>query len=727
MQVALDAPLRRLFDYRPPPHYAPGALQVGVRVRVPFGRQSLVGLVVGIAAGSELPEARIKAAEAILDVEPVLDPHTFELVRWAADYYHHPIGEAFAAALPAALRAGRPLHAQETRWQLLAEGAAALAAGPRLGSRQRALAAALAAHPSLGPAELEALGDGHRDALRSFAARGWVASFEAAPAAAPVAAASTAAGPQLTAAQDRAVRAIGAALGGYAPYLLHGVTGSGKTEVYLRVIEEVLARGLQALVLVPEIALTPQAVERFRRRFSVPLAVLHSGLSDVERLAMWRAARTGIAPVVIGTRSAIFVPLARPAIIIVDEEHDSSYKQQEGFRYSARDLAILRAQRIAIPVVLGSATPSLETLHHAETGRYRRLDLPERTGSAGVPKMAIVDLRQHEQRHGIATPCVLAIEQHLAAGGQVLLYLNRRGFAPTLFCPGCSWAAPCSECDARLTVHLRSHRLVCHHCGAQAPVPFACPRCATELRPVGQGTERIEDALDELFPGVAVVRIDRDTIQNRGEIEAALARVQSGEARILVGTQMLTKGHDFPDVTLVVVLNADQGLFGTDFRASERLAQSIVQVAGRAGRAARPGEVLVQTACPEHPLLVRLLAAGYDGFAKVALEERAAARWPPFSRLAVLRAEAAQRDRALAFLVAARDAAGAGRGTVRVLGPVTAAMERRAGRYRAQLLLESAQRGPLQQLLSDWLPRVVGLPEARRVRWSIDVDPLEVT
>ncbi|HUO80929.1 MAG TPA: primosomal protein N' [Steroidobacteraceae bacterium] len=728
LKVALDVPLPQLFDYRPPAGVEPGALTPGVRVEVPFGRRRLVGLLVELSAGSQLPAARLKAANAVLDTEPVLDAATFALVRWAADYYHHPLGEACAAALPAALRAGRPLVARETRWCHTEGGAAAIAEAPRLGPRQRALAAALAAHESLGAAELEPLGPGAAAALKAFLARGWVQSFEREPPEPATPAGPPAAGPVLTAAQAHAVREIGAALGGFAPFLLHGVTGSGKTEVYLRAIERVLERGQQALVLVPEIALTPQAVARFSGRFPVPLAVLHSALGDGERLAMWRAARSGAAPLVIGTRSAIFVPLARPGILIVDEEHDGSYKQQDGFRYSARDLALVRAQRLGVPVVLGSATPSLETLQQAGTGRYRRLDLPERTGSAGAPAMAIVDLRAHAERHGIATPCVLAIRRHLDAGGQVLLYLNRRGFAPTLFCPGCGWAAPCTQCDARLTVHLRAHRLVCHHCGASAPVPFACPRCATELRPVGQGTERIEDALDELFPGVAAVRIDRDTITSRGEIESALARVHAGAARILVGTQMLTKGHDFPEVSLVVVLNADQGLFGTDFRASERLAQSIVQVAGRAGRATRPGEVLIQSACPEHPLLTRLLAAGYDGFAEVALAERAAAAWPPFSRLAVLRAEAASREQALAFLTAARDAAGAAeRGPVRLLGPAPAAMERRAARYRAQLLLESASRGPLQRLLSLWLPRVAALPAARRVRWAIDVDPLEVS
>jgi len=726
LRIALDVPLRRLYDYLPPDGVAVAGLRPGVRVEVPFGPRTLIGVLVEVAAGSSLPTSRLRAARAVLDVEPALDPVTFDLVRWAADYYHHPPGEALAAALPILLRTGRSLLARETYWQWRADAATA-ATGTRLGARQKAVAIRLDAGP-LSASALAELGDGARAAMKGFAQKGWVESYEVEPDAAPPPRGDAAPGPVLTGAQAEAVAAIGAGLGTFAPFLLHGVTGSGKTEVYLRSIAEVLKRGEQALVLVPEIALTPQAVSRFAARFPVPLAVLHSGLTDSERLDMWRLARSGAAPIVIGTRSAVFVPLARPGIIVVDEEHDASYKQQEGFRYSARDLAVLRGQRHGIPVVLGSATPSLETLQQADVGRYRRLRLPERAGAAVTPRTAIVDLRLHEERQGIATPSVLAMQRHLAAGGQVLLYLNRRGYAPLLFCPTCSWAAPCSACDARMTVHMKRSRLICHHCGMQEPVPYACPQCGAELRPVGQGTERVEDALDEFFPGVPVVRIDRDTIQSRGEIEAALERVHSGEARILVGTQMLTKGHDFPDVTLVVVLNADQGLFGSDFRASERLAQSIVQVAGRAGRASRPGEVLVQTACPEHPLLTRLLREGYDGYASAALEERAAAGWPPFSRLALLRAEAASREAALGFLEAARArAAGPAGDSVRLLGPVAAAMERRAGRFRAQLLLESASRAALHRLLGSWLPELDLLPEARGVRWSIDVDPLETS
>jgi primosomal protein N' (replication factor Y) len=379
-------------------------------------------------------------------------------------------------------------------------------------------------------------------------------------------------------------------------------------------------------------------------------------------------------------------------------------------------------------VVLGSATPALETLANALDGRYRRLDLPDRAGGAGKPSIALVDLRANPTRQGLATPSAVAMGRHLAAGGQVLLYLNRRGFAPTLYCPGCAWVAPCAQCDARLTVHGRSQRLICHHCGASAPVPYACPVCASELLPMGQGTERVEETLATLFPDVESVRIDRDTVKSRGDIDLVLERVRSGQARILVGTQMLTKGHDFPDVTLVVVLNADQGLFGTDFRTAERLAQTIVQVAGRAGRASRPGEVLIQTSCPEHPLLRQLLEGGYEGFAAAALAERQAAHWPPYARLALLRAEAADAATALAFLDAARDAANAfALPGVRLLGPAPAAMERRAGRYRAQLLLEAGERSHLKRLLDRWVPALEDLPQARRVRWSLDVDPIEVT
>jgi primosomal protein N' (replication factor Y) len=687
-----------------------------------------MGVLVETRARSELPDARLKAALSVIDDEPVFDEPLLELLRWSADYYRHPPGEVIAAALPAALRAGAAMLETTERWTLTAAARTGqLPPLPGRANRLRELAEFLGGRGSADAAELVAFSPRWRDHARELEKRGWISRLRVAEQAPARGEVQTSKGLDPTPEQSLAIDAIAAARGAFAPFLLHGVTGSGKTEVYLRAIEAVVARGEQALVLVPEIALTPQLVARFAQRFDAPLAVLHSSLSDQERLRAWRAARSGTAPVVIGTRSAIFAPLARPGLIVVDEEHDPSYKQQEGFRYSARDLALVRAQRLGIPVVLGSATPSLESLARVRAGKATLLSLPNRTAGASQPALHLIDLRKHGETQGIATPTLFAIKRHLEAGGQVLLYLNRRGYAPSLFCPACGWVAPCPRCDARLTVHQRDQRLHCHHCGTEQRMPEICPSCGEAVKPVGQGTERIEETLARLFPDVPLARIDRDAVRRRGALEAALERVTSGEVKLLVGTQMLTKGHHFPDVSLVVVLNADQGLFGTDFRASERLAQTIVQVAGRAGRAERPGEVLVQTEYPEHPLLAQLVAGGYDAFATAALAERQQARWPPFARVAVLRAEAAQREAPTAFLDRARELAESmATSAVEVLGPAAAPMERRAGHYRAQLLLHAPTHSPLQRLFGQWLPAVEELPEARKVRWSLDVDPLEL-
>jgi primosomal protein N' (replication factor Y) len=724
----VDVPLRRLFDYRPPPGVDVARLQPGVRLWVPFGRRRVCGVLVELAAESGVPTAKLRAAVSVIDEAPVLDAPLLGLLRWSAEYYHHAPGEVIAASLPAPLRMGAAALEDEERWALSAAARAGeLPPLSERAGRLRDMVEALGKQSAAEPAVLAAVSPRWREHLRELEKRGWALRLRVATAPAPRPPVQASPGPEPTPAQRHAIEAIVEAADRHASFLLHGVTGSGKTEVYLRAIAEVVARGRQALVLVPEIALTPQLVARFAARFDAPLAVLHSSLTDQERLRAWRAARGGEAPVVIGTRSAIFAPLARPGLIVVDEEHDPSYKQQEGFRYSARDLALARAQRLAVPVVLGSATPSLESLERVQAGRAILLELPARTAGAQPPSVRLIDLRKHAATQGIATPTVLAIQRHLDAGGQVLLYLNRRGYAPTLFCPSCGWAAPCPRCDARLTVHQREGRVRCHHCGTEQRIPELCPTCGEAAKPVGQGTERIEETLAQLFPKAPLERIDRDAVRRRGALEAALERVTSGAVRLLVGTQMLTKGHHFPDVSLVVVLNADQGLFGTDFRASERLAQTIVQVSGRAGRAERPGEVLIQTEYPEHPLLAQLISGGYDAFAAAALEERRAARWPPFSRIAVVRAEAARREAPTEFLERAREiAATLAPAEVEVLGPATAPMERRAGMYRAQLLMQAPTHSPLQRLLARWLPAVEDLPEARKVRWSLDVDPLEL-
>jgi primosomal protein N' (replication factor Y) len=478
---------------------------------------------------------------------------------------------------------------------------------------------------------------------------------------------------------------------------------------------------------VPEIGLTPQLQERVARRFSVPVAALHSGLPDGERLRAWCAARDGSCGIVIGTRSAIFAPLARPGLLIVDEEHDASYKQQEGFRYSARDLAVWRARELGVPLVLGSATPSLESLENARTGRYTRLVLRDRAGPARPPAVQVVDLRAHPPVDGLAAPLRAAIRRHLDAGGQALIYLNRRGFAPTLLCPGCGGVVECDRCDARMVLHQARGVVTCHHCGSERPAPELCTACGTPLVPLGLGTERLEQALAAAFPGEPIERIDRDTTRRRGEMERKLSRVRRVEARLLMGTQMLTKGHDFPRVTLVGIVDADQGLFGTDFRSAERLAQCFVQVAGRAGRADRPGEVYLQTLFPDHPLLRVLLAEGYGAFAELALAERRDAAWPPYSSLALLRAESHRQPAVSRFLEAAADLARrqapAG---VAVLGPAAAPMERRSGRYRGQLLVQAARRGVLQGFLPGWRGLLGTLPELKQVRMSLDVDPVDL-
>ena len=738
-RVALDTPLKRLFDYLEPSSGLFAApVAPGMRVRVPFGRQQLVGIVMEVATSTDVPLEKLKPILEVLDGAPVLDASALALLQWAADYYHHPIGEVLSTALPKAMRSGATAEAREEQWSVTAEGIAGHAVGePRRAPKQRELlgylVAAVDTATRLGVAggvsatTLDGAFPKWRETARALVERGWVTSAEVSLNGGESRFGVRVQGPELRDEQRVAVDAVGEALGRFGAFVLHGVTGSGKTEVYLRLVERVLQQGRRALVLVPEIGLTPQLVGRFRDRFDTPMAVLHSALTDNERLAAWRDSFSGYARVILGTRSAVFAPVPDLGIVIVDEEHDASFKQHEGgFRYSARDLAVVRAQRADVPILLGSATPALESLQNVASGRYVRLSMPHRAAKAEPPRMALVDLRANAEQSGISMPAIQAMQRHLGEDGQVLVFLNRRGYAPTLLCTACGWVAPCQECDARLTVHMSANRLRCHHCGYDTKLPERCPICGFAVKPVGQGTERIEEALAGFFPGVTLARLDRDVVRRRGDMEEVVRRMSSGEARILVGTQMVTKGHDFPNVTLVVVLNADQGLFSSDFRAPERLAQTIVQVAGRAGRGTRPGEVLIQTEFPGHPLLLSLLSEGYDGFARTALEERQQASWPPFSRLAAVRDSAKTAEHALEFLTEARKLAGKVPRGVKLLGPVPAAMSKKAGRYHAQLLVEGTDRASLHHFLQAWLPAVEQLPSVRRVRWALDVDPIEL-
>jgi primosomal protein N' (replication factor Y) len=723
LQIAVPSPLHRRFDYLPPLDVDVTVLQPGIRLRIPFGRRTTIGVLLAVSNESAIDARKLKRSLEVLDDSPVISSDILDMVQWASDYYHYPVGEAFTAAMPALLRRGQqPAGTETTGWQLSVAGSAIDTATLSHAARQAQVIALLRAHPQGLPRSAI---DVPASVLRTLADKGWIENCNLRHSGGDqtvLASAHT-----LNPDQQQAVDTIRARLDGFTPFLLAGVTGSGKTEVYLELIATTLARQQQALLLVPEIGLTPQLLARFQRRFQVPLALLHSGLSDHERFTAWQQARRGEAPIIIGTRSAIFTPMARPGLIVVDEEHDASLKQQDGFRYSARDLAVWRARRLDIPVLLGSATPSLESLLNVEQGRYTQLELPERTGVAQQPAFHLLDVRKQPLQDGLSAPLLQRIRKHLDAGNQVLLFLNRRGYAPTLMCYDCDWVAECQRCDARMTWHQHDQRLHCHHCGSQRAVDSICPAChGSELHPQGQGTERVEQALREHFPDIRQVRIDRDTTRRKGELDRLLEQARNGEGRLLLGTQMLAKGHHFPNVTLVGILDADHGLFSTDFRASERMAQLIVQVAGRAGRHERPGEVIIQTCHPDHPLLQLLVKQGYPAFARAALAERRAAQMPPMSSMALLRAEASAADTAMDFLASvAKRIQAAGVRSVEVWGPVPATMERRAGRYRAQLMLQSGQRGELQRLLSGLVRQLETAKEARRVRWSVDVDPAD--
>ena len=730
LRVAVAAPVYSIFDYLPPVGCDLSQLHCGVRVRVPFGRGERCGVLLQVASESPLQSNRLKRVLEILDDQALFSAEDIALLRWAADYYRYPPGEVFASALPARLRKGtKDKRGACSGWRLTPPGGAVDPDELNRAPRQAELMKLLSHSPEGMTQQDIVLNCGScTSVLRKLEQRGWLEQIEirAGNDAHPVS--ITEAAPDLNEDQRKAVDKVVAGLAGFGVFLLDGVTGSGKTEVYLELVKKVGAQGGQSLVLVPEIGLTPQLLQRFQRRLQLSISVLHSSLAEGEREQAWQRARLGVSRVVIGTRSSVFVPMPDLRLILVDEEHDLSFKQQDGFRYSARDVAVFRALRCKCPVVLGSATPSLESLKNALDGRYLHLRLPARAGGATPPKIELLDIRSAQLEAGVSPVLMSLLETELGAGNQVLLFLNRRGYAPILTCHDCGWLAQCERCDARMTVHLSDNQLSCHHCGAQYPMRRCCPECGGEaLRTLGQGTERLEEMLKMRYPHVGMVRIDRDATRRKGSLERLLKEIKEGKHALLLGTQMLAKGHHFPQVTLVGILDLDQALFGADFRAAERMAQLIVQVAGRAGRAVKPGRVLIQTRHPDHPLLQTLLGSSYADFASESLRERRLALLPPYSFQALLRAEANQKEAALKFLEECVELGGTMNAAgVESWGPVSAPMEKRAGRYRFQLLLQSDKRSVLQGFLAEWVPRIAILRSARWVRWSVDVDPQEI-
>jgi len=722
LHVALDLPLPRVFDYSCDDA---SEADIGMRVLVPFGNKHAVGVIVGIGASSTVDAGKLKAALRIMRETPALGRDWLDLAQFCSGYYHRPLGEVIFNGLPRHLRKAGPvpLPRQTGAYRLSASGREALARLPSRAKVKRALLQALM-QSDCTEQILLALSPSAKKNLAELVVAGWIEPVR------------TPANPgsgrfveklALNGEQQRALQQIEAAGSGYGVFLLHGITGSGKTEIYLRLIASALAAGRQALVLVPEINLTPRLTQEFSERFpDAPLVSLHSGLADGERTRHWLQAQSGAAAIVLGTRLAVFVALPRLGLIVVDEEQDASFKQQDGLRYSARDVAIFRARQAGVPIVLGSATPALETYAHALSGRYQLLRLSERAVPlAQLPLVRSVDMRKQKLEDGLAPPLIEALAGRLARGEQSLVFLNRRGYAPVLMCPACDWVSGCRRCSTRMVLHLADRQLRCHHCGASTSIPRHCPNCGNaDIHPFGRGTQRLEATLAARFPQARILRVDRDSTRNKGSFSRMLGEIQSGRADILVGTQILAKGHDFPNLTLVAVLNADSALYSADYRAPERLFAQLVQVSGRAGRADRPGEVLIQTQYPRHPLYLALAQHDYPGYARTLLTEREQAGFPPFVFEAVLRAEAERLDTALEFLRAAAKLAGPPPAGLMLFDPVPMSVTRLAERERAQLLVQSESRKALQTHLAAWSAKLYALPQ-RAVRWHLDVDPLE--
>ena len=726
VRVALAVPLPRFFDYLYPPDLTP---IVGGRVLVPFGSQKRVGIVVDLPASSDVAKEKLKPIIDVLDAESLFNSTTWDWLAWSANYYRAALGDVLFQALPVKLRNGESaVKNDRTFWRITDLGKQALESGElkRAKKQIEALNLLLTQDLEKGNNEISSAmwsalkgKDYVEEIIVPTEQKSWQQALGDNP---------------LVNLDNRFILNKQQALAfsqllfqeGFNVWLLEGVTGSGKTEIYLQYIEEVLKKGKQVLVLVPEIGLTPQTVRRFQARFNVEIDVLHSNLNDTQRLNVWERARTGQSAIVIGTRSALFTQFSDLGLIILDEEHDGSFKQQDGWRYHARDLGIVLAQKLNIPILLGSATPSLESVNNVQNGKYHHLVLSKRAGNATALRQFVIDLKHQRIQNGLSEPLLQRMQEHLEKGNQVLLFLNRRGFAPVLLCHECGWIDECHHCEKPYTYHQHQRVLRCHHCGAQKTVPMQCGHCgSTHLVTTGLGTEQLEETLKARFPQYNIARIDRDSTARKGKLEGYLEDIQQGKSQILIGTQMLAKGHHFPNVTLVALVNVDNALFSLDFRAEERLAQLYVQVAGRSGRAEKQGEVVLQTHYPDHPLLTTLLEKGYQAFAEETLKLRHNMGLPPFSFQALFKAQCRHSEEAenalsqLASFFYEQKIEG-----LQVLGPIPAPFSKKAGQYRWQLLLQHASRKQLQAALSRYSPELI---KSSQVRLILDVDPLDLS
>ena len=726
LKIALPVPLRRCFDYIVNDNIVNQPLLPGVRATVPFGKsKTKTGILLSLSNSNEFPLSKIKPISSIIDESPLLPNSHLQLLKWASSYYHHPIGEVVFTTLPKLLRNGNPVHRKvEYFWQLTDAGKSITLETLTRAPKQLALLQELRNSSNTNFTETFN-SHNYKNVLTILNKKGLIEKVE------KIIKYNFAINHsdlhKLNTDQRKAVDYISENLENHQCLLLNGITGSGKTEIYLQAVSQVIKAGRQAMILVPEIGLTSQLIDRIKKRIDTKISILHSALTDRERLQAWLDARDGNAKIILGTRSAIWTPLKNPGIFIVDEEHDISYKQQDGFKYSAKDIAIVRAKLADVPVVLGSATPSMESMQNVNSGKFSQVKLPQRTGEAKLPTINIIDMRAKNMVGTFSSTLLTAISDELNQQKQVLLFLNKRGFSPVIMCHDCGWVVKCDRCDIQMTFHKNLNKLSCHHCGKQNRVEKRCAECkGNELLHIGYGTERLEETLLEIFPSANILRIDRDSTRKKGSMRRMFTDINSGKADILIGTQILAKGHHFPKLTLVGVIDIDRGLFSTDFRASERMAQLLVQVSGRAGRIKQKGVVYIQTHFPEHPLLQSLVNKGYDEFAKLLLHERETANLPPFSYLAVLLAEDYKTEVTLDFLNKVKAELQKYASNIGVFGPIPAPIEKRAGRIRYQLFIQSDSRNSLHSSLTPWIKSIESLSITKKVRWSLDIDPQEI-